>query len=102
MYVVQREQPQTEDLVGHDEVPDVRPGKPAAGGAGALAVQRRVVGAELRAFDVESPVRGERGAVASHPRRRDAVEEIDSARDTLEHGLGKAAPLEVAGRAARR
>ena len=62
----------------------------------ALLVERTPVGAELGALDVETAVARERGAVASHARRRDAVEQIDAAAHALDEILGEADAHEVA------
>src|SRR5437764_3324936 len=83
MYIVQRQQAKPEDLVRDEEVADVRSRKAAACGTVARAVQRTRIRAELGALDVEAAVAGKGGAVASHPRRRHAIKEIDAAEDTF-------------------
>src|SRR5688500_1275686 len=50
MYIVQGEEAQPQDLIGHEEVPDVRAREARAGDAAARLVQRPRVGAELGAL----------------------------------------------------
>src|SRR5687768_5693897 len=73
MYIVQREKPWSEHLVGHEKVAEVGSGEARAGGARAGLVQRAVVGAELGVADVDSPFGDKGRPVASHARGRDAV-----------------------------
>src|SRR5687767_9367746 len=68
MYIVQREQTHAEHLVRDEQVPDVRAAEPAACRAVAALVERPLVGAELRALDVDPAVGGEGGAVPAHAR----------------------------------
>src|SRR5204862_1818480 len=79
MYIVQGEEAQAEDLVGEEQVAHVRAREARAAGAVALRVERLAVGSKLGALDVQAAVARERRAVAPHPRRRDAVEQIDAA-----------------------
>src|SRR5688572_17172726 len=87
MYIVQGEKSQPEDLVGHEQVPDVGTGEPGARRAPAHLVNGPWIGSQLRSPHVEPTGAGEGGAVPSHPRRRNAVEEVDAARDTLDEVL---------------
>src|SRR5690348_10913020 len=84
MYIVQGKQAKPEDLIGHEEMPDVRPRKSSAGAAIALLVQRTFVRAELGALDVEAAVPRERRAIATHSCGRHAVVEIDAAKDAFD------------------
>ena len=79
MYIVQGEQAKAEDLVRREEVPDVGARESAARRAVALRVERTPIGAKLGALDVETSIARERGTVASHPCRRDAIEKIHTA-----------------------
>src|SRR5262245_40844138 len=67
MYIVQGEQSQPEDLVGDEEVPDVRARESRTRDTVALLVQRPRVGSVLGALDVEPAGAGEDGTVAAHP-----------------------------------
>src|SRR5688572_11763840 len=83
MYIVQREQAQAENLVGDEQVAQVRPREPSACTAGACVINGSLAPAELGALDVEPAVLGEDRAVAAHARGRDAVEQVDPAGDPL-------------------
>src|SRR5205085_5906812 len=53
-------------------------------------VERPCIRAKLCALDIDPTVGGERGAIAAHARRRDAIEEIDASPHTLHQILRKA------------
>src|SRR5437764_12940047 len=78
-----------EDLVGHEEVPDVGTRESPTGGAVAVLVQRPRVGAVFGALDVDAPVDCECGTVASHARRCDAVEQVHATANALDEVLGE-------------
>src|SRR3954469_21553742 len=90
MYIVQGEQTQAENLVGDEEMSQVRAGESPAGGAVTVGVDRHVAPPVFGALDVHSAVGCEHGAVAAHPRRSHAIEEVDAPGDTLDQIFGKA------------
>src|SRR5262249_42429407 len=94
-------QAKPEDLVRREEVADVRARESAARRAIAFLVEWPLVEAEFSPLDVEPAVARERRAVPPHPRRRDAIEEVDAATDALDEVLGKAHAHEIARRFAR-
>jgi hypothetical protein len=96
MYIVQRKQAKAEHLVGHVEVSKVRSRESPAGGALAGVVERAWIRAELGAFDVESAVACEGGAVSAHAGGRDAVEQVDSAEHAFDEIFGESDAHEVA------
>src|SRR5438270_431823 len=96
MYIVQGEEAQPEYLVGHEQVPDVGAGEPGARRAIAIGVEWPWIGAVIGALDVEPTVPSEHRAVASHPRRRHAVEEVDAAPNALDEIFGKTNAHQVA------
>src|SRR5690349_3696243 len=89
MYIVQGEEAEPEHLVGEKQVADVCAAETCAARTVALLVDGAPVRAELRALDVETSVARERGAVAAHARRRDAIEQIHAAADALDKILRK-------------
>src|ERR1700694_985804 len=96
MYIVQGEEAEPQYLVRHEEMPDVRSAEAGARGAIAIRVKGARIGAELRALDVQSPVPRESGAVSSHPRRRNAVEEVNAPANPLDQIFGEADSHQVA------
>src|SRR6267378_1316881 len=96
MYIVQGEEAEPQDLLRHEEMPDVRSAEAGARGAIALRVKGVRIGAELRALDVQSPVPGESGPVPPHARWRDAVEEVHAAANPLDQIFGEADSHQVA------
>src|SRR5450432_952309 len=96
MYIVQGEKMHAERLFRYEQVADVRTSESRAGRAVAPAVQRERIRSKLYVAYVESPLAREGGAGAPHPRRRDAVEEVDSAPRALDEVFGKAHAHEIA------
>src|SRR3954468_21590362 len=76
---------------------DVGAAESPAGGAIALGIERTRVRAILGALDVEPTVAGEHRPVPSHPRRRDAVEQVDSAANSLDQIFREADSHQIAG-----
>src|SRR5262249_35445963 len=101
MYIVQGEQAKAEDLVGGEEMPDVRARESRARRAVALVIQRLRIGAVLGAFDVETPIARECSAVATHSSGRDAIEQIHAAAHAFDEVFGKADAHEIAWAVAR-
>ena len=93
---MQAQQPQAEQLLLVDEVPDVGAREARAGGAGAVLVERARVAGEAGVAEVQPALPGERGAGARDARRQDAVEHVDPALDHLEDALRVADAHEVA------
>src|SRR5438445_11861711 len=62
-------------------------GEPGAAGTVTLRIERTRVGTVLRSLDVDPAVAGEGGAVPSHARRRDAIEQVDASYDCFDHVL---------------
>src|SRR5450830_1270005 len=89
MYIVQRQQAQSENLVAHEEMPNVGTAEPRTGGTVAALVQWQGVIPVLGPLDVEPPLTGEYRAIPAHPRWRNAVEEIHPAPDAFDEILGK-------------
>src|SRR6186713_798130 len=87
MYIVQRKQAQSQYLVRDVQVAQVGPRKTPARSAIARLVHGTAIGPELRALDVEPAGTGERGSIAAHARRRDAVEEVHSPPDAFDQVL---------------
>src|SRR5207237_9821217 len=75
---------------GDEEMSQVRAGEPPACGAVTVGIDREVAPPVLGALDVHAPVGCEHGAVAAHPRRSHAIEEVDAAGDTLHQIFGRA------------
>src|SRR5688572_2319369 len=95
MYIVQREQAQPQNFVRDVQVAQVGARKPGTRRTIARLVQGTPVGPELRALDVEPAGAGERGSIASHSRRRDAVEEVHSPPDAFDQVLRETDAHEV-------
>src|SRR5690349_14189956 len=79
-----------ENLVGDEEMADIRSREATARGTVAPFIERARIGAKLSALDVDASLGRERRAVPSHARRRDAIEEIDTATHTFDEILRKA------------
>src|SRR5579871_2770670 len=86
-----------EDLVGDEEMPDVRAAEALACGAIAAVVEWPLVRAILRPFDVESTVLGKRRAVAPHTSGRHAIEEVHATSHAFDEILRKSDAHEIAG-----
>ena len=78
-------------------MPNVGAGKSGARRTIAIGIERPWIGAVLGALDVEPAIAGERRAVASHPRRRHAIEQVDATPDSLDEVLGETDAHQVAG-----
>src|SRR5205085_11984949 len=96
MYIVQREQAMAEDLVGDEEVADVRAREAPARRAITFLVERSRIGPVLGSLDVDPSIRRERGTVAAHARRRDAVEQIDAPAHAFYQIFGKTDAHQIA------
>ena len=95
--IVERQQPQPEDLLLVDEVTDVRAREAPAGGARAVLVERPRVAGEAGVPEVQPARPSECAAGARRAGRQDAVEHVDArARSTLEDPLRVADAHEVA------
>src|SRR3982750_863478 len=85
-----------EDLVGDEEVADVRAREAPARRAVTFLVERSRIRPVLGALDVDPSIRRERGTVAAHACRRDAIEQVDAAAHAFYQILGKADAHQVA------
>src|SRR5688500_6930706 len=83
-HVVERHQPESEHLSRHEQVAEISPREPGAGGAIAGVIQRLVRGTVLYLTDVHSADRGARAAVASVAGRGCAIEKVLSPGDSLD------------------
>src|SRR5688572_33156550 len=77
-------------------MPDVGAGEARARGTVAGSIERPRIRTEFSPLDVQPAFMGEDGAVPSHARRCDAVEQIDAATDALDQVLRKADAHQVA------
>ncbi len=93
---MQAEEPEAEDLLLVDQMPDVGAAERRARRAGAAFVQRARVARKACVAEVEPALPRERAAGARGAGRQDAVEHVDASGDHLEHALGVADPHEVA------
>src|SRR5687768_12069332 len=84
MYIVQGEQADAEDLIAHEEMPNVRAAETGAGDTLAGLVEWQGVAPVLRPLDVEAAGAREDGSVSPHASRGDAVEHVHSAADALD------------------
>src|SRR5688572_33476749 len=96
MYIVQGQQAQPQNLVRDVQVTEIGPRETLASRAVARFVDGPGIGTEVGALDVEAAGAGERGAVASHARWRDAIEEVNAASHALDQVLGKSNTHQVA------
>jgi len=99
--VVDREEPQPEDLVAREEVAHVRAREVPAAVAVASLLDGRLVERPLRGLDGDVAAARDGGAVARDARRDHAVEHVDAARDALRHLVQHAEPHHVARRVLR-
>ena len=81
------EQAEPENFFGYKQVADVGLGKPLAGAAVALLIQRGTVLFKLGVLDVAASSIRKKCSGAPHARRCDAIEEIDSPRNTFHQSL---------------
>ena len=96
-----RDQPQPEHVLHHEEVPEIAAGIGGAGLAVALRVERLGRPLERGAADVDPAGRQPRGAVPAVPRGGDAVEQVHAARDSLEQIRRKSDSHKITGDLAR-
>src|SRR5262249_37863632 len=94
--VVEREQPQAEDLLLRDEVADVSPREALARGTVAARLQRLGIAGEAGVAQVEPPLPRQRRARPAVARRKNAVEHVDPALDDVEDAERIADAHEVA------
>src|SRR3954463_1293242 len=85
-----------EDLVGDEEMADVRTREAPACRAVTFLVERSRIRPVLGALDVDPSIRRERGAVAAHARWRDAIEQVDAPAHAFYQILRKADAHQVA------
>src|SRR5213079_122396 len=88
-HVVQRQQPKSQQLFGHEQVPQVAARERGARLAIARRVERPRVVAVLGVADVHRAVGRERRTVAPVARGRDAVEQVEAALHCRDEVLGE-------------
>src|SRR5262249_35788258 len=93
--IMQAQEPQPEDLLLVEQVPNVRAREPGAGGAAGVLVERAGGTGDLACLDVQLPLPGQGAAGARVPRPGDAVEHVDAALADLEDADRIADPHEV-------
>src|ERR1051326_2950784 len=84
-----------ENLIGDEEMANVRAGEPAAGCAIAFLIQRSRVDAVFGALDVDAAIDGKCGTIASHACGSHAIEQIGAALHPLHEIFGKSAAQHV-------
>src|SRR5262249_2267283 len=94
--VVQAEESEGEQLLGKEEVTEIRAREPPAGVAGTIVLEWPGVARILRVLDHERPLSREALAVARVPRGQHAVEEIHALADRLDQILWLAHAHEIA------
>ena len=93
---MQAQEPQPENLVLRDEVPNVRAREPGAGGTSASVLERPRVAGEAGVPEADPPARDERGARTRGAGWQHAIEQVDAPPDDLEDALGVADAHEIA------
>ena len=93
---MQAEEPQPQQFVLVDQMPDVRAREPRAGRAVAAVFQRAGVAGVARVAEVDPPAGGQRRSRPRRSRRQHAVEHVDPARDHLQDPFRIADAHEVA------
>src|SRR5262249_12623529 len=96
--VVQAEESEGEQLLGKEEVTEIRAREPPAGVAATIVLEWPGVARILRVLDHEWPLSREALAVARVPRGQHAVEEIHALADRLDQILWLAPAHEIASR----
>src|SRR5262249_61874631 len=94
--VVQAEESEGEQLLGKEEVTEIRAREPPAGVAGTIVLEWPGVARILCVLDHERPLSREALAVARVPRGQHAVEEIHALADRLDQILWLAHAHEIA------
>src|SRR2546426_1689255 len=94
--VVQAEEPERQQLLGDEEVAEIRARKSPARVAATPLLERPGVTGVLRMLDHERAIGGEALAVAGVPRGQHAIEEIHALADRLDQILGLAHAHEIA------
>src|SRR6476619_4017489 len=102
MYIVQGKQAVPEYLVAYEEMPNIGAAEAHTCRAIACLVERPGIVSILGAFDVEASIARESGAVPAHARRRDAVEQVNTALDAFDHIFWKPDAHQVARPIARK
>src|SRR5438105_429826 len=97
MYIVQREQAEAEYLVRDEQMAYVRAGEAGTRRAVTIFVHRPRIVAVPGVLDVHPADGCEHGAVASHSRGRDTIEEVDATRDGFDDVLRETDAHQVAG-----
>src|SRR5436190_708106 len=98
---MQAEEPEPQQLLLVDQMPEIGAREARARGAGAVLVQRTRIACEACVAEVETALPRERRARPGGAGRKDAVEHVDAALDHLEDALRIADAHEVAGLAGR-
>src|SRR5439155_16674703 len=99
--VVDRREPVSQDLAGHEEVAQIRSGKSLAGIAIAAFVRRTWVLDEPTVAQVDSPTLSQDRAVAGDPGGQHAIEHVDATGDRFDQVGGRTDTHQVARAIAR-
>ena len=97
IHVVNRIQPQGQELFRHEQVPEVRSGEGPARITAAIGVERPRVLPVLGVLDHQPALRGEQTPVARVAGRHDAIEQVHPGQDPPHKVLGRAEPHQVPG-----